>query len=311
MDSQLYVQIENKSLKPFFDLEKDVSRSLTLTTIKDYQRKAIVTIYCKTDEGINRKLTQFAIEPIPRAVAGEPKISLRTRRTGKNRAEIALSLNRKFIAVEKIRIPGGVPWKPVLLILLLLLLTAGAAWGILQLFAPLPTGENQPAVASVPRPEKIERPAPVKQDAPRPEPVPKASPVAAAPAEIPEPAAQVPTEKQPPVPAEPVHRTVYFPPDSAGLTAAARLSLDELIPLLKKYPDATVKITGHCAPHGTEQGRQELSAQRAQAAAAYLKERGININPVLVQGLGAREPATEDLQQQNLNRRVEIVQKGE
>ncbi len=313
MDSQLYVQIENKSLIPFFDLAKDVSRSLTLTTIKDYQRKAIVTIYSRNPDGSNRKLRQFSLDPIPPAPAGEPKIGLRTRKSGARTAELTLSLNRKFIAGGSVKLPGVFPWKPVLLILLLILLLTGAGWGIMRLAASAgtpaaatgqvskepatPTPKAAPAASPAPAPAPEITPAPTAISSPESG---GAKAVQVAPEPVP------PPEPRPLVPPSAVKKTIYFTPDSAVLTADARRILSTLIPELKKYPDTGIEISGHCAPHGTEQGRQELSLMRAEAVASYLKQNGLTVDKV--SGLGARFPATNDLEQQNLNRRVEILQ---
>ncbi len=330
MDSQLYVQIENKSLIPFFDLEKDVSRSLTLTTIKDYQRKAVVTIYSRNADGSNHKLKQFSLDPIPPAPAGEPKIGLKARKSGKRAADLTLTLNRKYMAGGTVKVPGTFPWKAILLVLLLLLLFGGAVWGIMQLFtsaaAPDATSREKAGVTQTERvaeaPGEVKE---VKQEETRQEPVtqktqpaplPSPSQAQESPEKTPAPKqpeittpppvpAAVP-EPEPLIPAQPLKKIIYFTPDSAYLTAEARNQLDTIIPELKKYPDAGMEISGHCAPHGTEKGRQELSSMRAEAVAAYLRQHGLKVDRV--SGLGARFPATRDLEQQNLNRRVEILQ---
>lgn len=115
--------------------------------------------------------------------------------------------------------------------------------------------------------------------------------------EIPAPEAPAPE-----APASPV--TVFFAPDSAFLDADAVALLDETVESLPDSP--LLRVEGHCAAFGTEEGRIRLSRRRARAVADYLKSRlGENVR-IETEGFGVDRPVTEDPLLQNLNRRAEI-----
>ena len=107
---------------------------------------------------------------------------------------------------------------------------------------------------------------------------------------------------------EPERRGVLFLPDSPELTDLAKERLNR-IPLREDGGILTLlQIRGHCALWGTEAGRQKLSVERAEAVAGYLADRGAIILPeTIIEGLGATEPLTRDPDNQEVNRRVEIL----
>ena len=71
-----------------------------------------------------------------------------------------------------------------------------------------------------------------------------------------------------------------------------------------------MEIRGHCARFGTEEGRAELSKERATAVYNFIKsEWGIKADS-LVTGAGASEPVTLNRDEQYLNRRVDVNIKG-
>jgi outer membrane protein OmpA-like peptidoglycan-associated protein len=106
----------------------------------------------------------------------------------------------------------------------------------------------------------------------------------------------------------PEETVIYFQPDSANLTVAGREKLSQLLPELRQVPGNRVIIAGHCALYGTEQGRMDLSADRARAVYSYLQQQGWSPNrdPQL-QWYGGKQPVTTARDEQQLNRRVEIT----
>ncbi len=321
MDQKIYVQIENKSLIPFFDLDKDSFRELNLTTIQDYQRTAIVTLYTRDSAGLDVQIKQYSIKPIPKAKAGVPKIGLTTRKHGYRKIGIELSLNGKQVIADRIRLPGaGRPlWILLLILLLALLLALLLGLGGYLLFAhSRADAPSSPAVRTqVPRASTVrsEPPSPAPSGPPAGQAAPSEPGVSPAAEGAPEPADSAEKQEESPspaVPAQPLEEVLYFTPDSAVLTAETRSELDRLVSELRRYPAARIEINGHCAPHGTEQGRQELSELRAQGVADYLRQRGIDLETAEVRGLGAREPVSMADDKQHLNRRVEIfIRAGE
>jgi len=119
------------------------------------------------------------------------------------------------------------------------------------------------------------------------------------------------SERQPTAP-PPENETVYFGPNSSLLTQTARDRLSSLADELASYPRLRITIRGHCALYGTEQGRIDLSNERAEAVEQYLLDRveAFGHDPsgwtVESAGMGGKEPVTREEERQNMNRRVEI-----
>ncbi len=111
-------------------------------------------------------------------------------------------------------------------------------------------------------------------------------------------------------PAIPVQRewTIYFRPDDTSLTAEATKALSDIARVLSPTAIEALSITGHCALAGSEAGRVSISVGRAQAVADYLRENGVSLSDsAVVKGVGATDPATTDLDKQDLNRRTVIA----
>ncbi len=103
---------------------------------------------------------------------------------------------------------------------------------------------------------------------------------------------------------------VRFPPDSAELIEAEREKLESIAEILREYPERDILITGHTALAGTEEGRQELSEDRAAAVGNFLIEKGARTRErLLYRGRGARDPVADNETEEGMrkNRRVEIL----
>ena len=70
-------------------------------------------------------------------------------------------------------------------------------------------------------------------------------------------------------------QTVYFDFDKYDLRADAKASLDANFALLQEFPDAIVKVEGHCDERGTVEYNLSLGEKRAKAVMTYLAGRGI------------------------------------
>lgn len=96
--------------------------------------------------------------------------------------------------------------------------------------------------------------------------------------------------------------------DSYAVRSGAAYNLNQLAGSLSEYDDSNLMIVGHTDAVGSSQYNQELSEQRAEAAAHYLSGRGVS-RYIATAGLGEREPVasneTETGRQQN--RRVEVA----
>jgi outer membrane protein OmpA-like peptidoglycan-associated protein len=101
--------------------------------------------------------------------------------------------------------------------------------------------------------------------------------------------------------------TVYFNPDNAALTSNARDELATIAEFLKDHPRASVSIEGHCALYGTEQGRLDLSKDRARNVYQFLLQNTWSPEEKPeIEWFGAKQYVTRDRERQHLNRRVEI-----
>ncbi len=101
---------------------------------------------------------------------------------------------------------------------------------------------------------------------------------------------------------------VYFTPDDTVLTREAEARLEGVAAALAESgADTPVRIVGHTALFGTEEGRASISRGRAEAVYEYLTALGWRpeVAPT-VAWEASREPVTREREEQELNRRVEI-----
>jgi outer membrane protein OmpA-like peptidoglycan-associated protein len=105
--------------------------------------------------------------------------------------------------------------------------------------------------------------------------------------------------------------TVYFDSGKSDLSPIAMGELDRAAAAFNDRRSCCVKvvISGHTDRAGTAQANEELSAQRAEVARAYLTSKGIPPEVQLTVALGEKAPAvpTPDGVANPLNRRVEII----
>ena len=101
-----------------------------------------------------------------------------------------------------------------------------------------------------------------------------------------------PTPPPPPKPQlqESQLETVYFDFDKFNLRPDARASLDKNFQLLQEYPDAIVKIEGHCDERGTIEYNLSLGEKRARATMDYLAGLGIGAERLSVISFGKERP---------------------
>ena len=68
---------------------------------------------------------------------------------------------------------------------------------------------------------------------------------------------------------------VFFDFNKSALRTDGRATLDKQVAWLKQYASNNVQIAGNCDERGTEEYNLALGQRRANAAAAYLKAKGI------------------------------------
>ena len=146
--------------------------------------------------------------------------------------------------------------------------------------------------------QETPKPAPAPEPTPAPAPAPKPAP-APAPKPAPKPVAEKVT----------FSTDVLFDFDKAALRPVAEDNLGKLAESLRKYPGENVLIVGHTDNVGTASYNERLSQERAQSAAGYLKQQGIDAGRILTRGMGEGDPVASNAtaEGRQLNRRVELA----
>ena len=104
---------------------------------------------------------------------------------------------------------------------------------------------------------------------------------------------------------------LLFEYDSDALKEQATETLSKLGSLIKKNEQASFRIEGHTDSFGSDDYNMQLSLRRAEAVKTWLKNTmGLDAARISTVGLGKRRllfPASGTVDQQQINRRVEIV----
>ena len=101
---------------------------------------------------------------------------------------------------------------------------------------------------------------------------------------------------------------ITFKTDSYNLRSDFYAVLNSVGLVLAKYPDTTLRVTGHTDNTGSKQYNQTLSERRARSVADYLTTREVVASRQLVQGMAFDEPIADNgtANGREKNRRVEL-----
>ena len=101
---------------------------------------------------------------------------------------------------------------------------------------------------------------------------------------------------------------VHFETNSANLTTLSRYELDNVVTVLNQHPNMTIELGGHTDSQGEDEFNLDLSNERANAVANYLRSKGISEDRYIAVGYGEARPidsnATAEGRQNN--RRTEF-----
>lgn len=102
---------------------------------------------------------------------------------------------------------------------------------------------------------------------------------------------------------------VYFPFDSAQLTAEARATLQRNADWLKANPEQSVTLEGHCDERGTNEYNFALGQRRAQSVYQYLLGLGVSKGRLSTVTYGEEQPLVDASNESAWaqNRRVEFT----
>lgn len=101
-------------------------------------------------------------------------------------------------------------------------------------------------------------------------------------------------------------QAVQFETGKAQLKKSSYVVLDEVIEILRQYPDYNLAISGHTDNTGSQEENLELSVERARACYEYLVFRGIKAERLRYAGFGEERPIADNKtpEGRELNRRV-------
>lgn len=103
--------------------------------------------------------------------------------------------------------------------------------------------------------------------------------------------------------------SILFDFDSYELKENSKQTLDQIIEVLKQYPNQEIQILGHTDNIGDENYNEELSEKRAKTVVEYLLQKGLSENQISYKGYGSKKPLYPNDSPENRakNRRVEIL----
>ncbi len=315
MATRIQVEIEHRRYVDLCVARRGEHGQLSITTIEPGQQRAVIKLFAVRGEKRTplqtidvRQLPSDTDRYIPMQLTSAvvPGGRLRVRLY----VEGALFLERfvpvgRFLGVSKVLVIA-------LLVLILLGLAVAVTAGLLAFREPAEpevteTHSDEPAVVADPTddppPGEPDKPAEPDEPAEPAEPELDEDPVAL---RDPDPV-DTPDEPDDEM-VEPGIYVVRFNPESAMLRTDTQRRLDEVAATVGEH-DLLLRIDGHTAIAGTEEGRRRLSERRAKNVRDYLVEAGVPADRITeLRALGASDPLTEDRDLQDENRRVEIVE---
>ncbi len=105
-----------------------------------------------------------------------------------------------------------------------------------------------------------------------------------------------------------IAKAVYFNTGSAVLKSSSKRKLNELVKILKEYPEMNMIIEGHTDNRGDDAKNMSLSQKRADSVLSYLVKKGISASRLSSMGYGETMPVADNktASGRKLNRRVEL-----
>lgn len=102
---------------------------------------------------------------------------------------------------------------------------------------------------------------------------------------------------------------ILFNFNSAELTEEAKKELERIAPILGRYPDHEIRISGHTDSVGNDDYNMRLSEERSRSVVRELQRLGVNARRLSYRGFGESRPVAPNTTPENRakNRRVEIL----
>lgn len=104
-------------------------------------------------------------------------------------------------------------------------------------------------------------------------------------------------------------RGILFDTGSNRIQPGSAATLEEILGMLREYPELRLRIEGHTDDVGSSSSNQELSQNRAEAVRDYLVGQGIDASRLEAIGMGEEHPVADNNTEAGRaqNRRVELV----
>jgi type IX secretion system PorP/SprF family membrane protein len=150
-----------------------------------------------------------------------------------------------------------------------------------------------PEVVPEPTPEPVAEPEPVVEPIPEPEPTPVAEPGI--------------TDAEKDV----FKNDINFGIGQATFSQASLAKIDEMIVIMKKYPNLKLEILGHSCDKGSDLRKEVISETRAANVRKYIKHNGIDESRITSKGVSDSNPMVPNTTEANKskNRRVQFILK--
>jgi len=179
-----------------------------------------------------------------------------------------------------------------------------------ELLQQVATAERLIASLGTREPEQVVTLAGMRPASPAPMPL-----VVPAPREIP---ALVPTVATAPrtVPADdgrrPLQRVVHFAVSSSTLALSSRVTLGEVIAILRSHPRVSLVIEGYTDARGNEVTNRDLAVRRAEAVRRFLDRAQLDLGRVTLAGIGTDSTARSNVsaERRARDRRVTLALTG-
>ena len=115
-------------------------------------------------------------------------------------------------------------------------------------------------------------------------------------------------ERQEQVDAALANRLIEFEAASFELTPLGRTTLDQLLPVLRKFNARNFEVIGHTDSVGSRATNIALSSARADAVKSYLVAKGFRESAITTLGVGPDRPVApnESPEGRSRNRRIEL-----
>ncbi len=102
---------------------------------------------------------------------------------------------------------------------------------------------------------------------------------------------------------------INFENNKATIRSNSYKNLDILVDILNEYPEAIAEIQGHTDNVGDDAANKQLSQERADAVAEYIKGKGVDASRLISKGYGSESPIADNKTSsgRDKNRRVEFI----